>query len=144
MALARANRVLALAGNPTDQQSESLTSINEIIADSDQMVYDYTRTEESDWVDNVTHGYEWARDASEKLAASRLASEFHDINNKSEIYKKDAMESLKVLRQIGYGTTRDGDNPTFYSTVTAYKAIDSHLLGGYRYRSRNAFGGEYD
>ena len=143
MALARANVVMALAGNPTGQQQSAIPNLNDILKDADQMVYDFTRTEESDWIDDETHGYEWARSAAERLAASTLASMFHDINNKSEIYKKDAMESLKVLRQIGYGASRDGDNPTFYSTVTAYKSVGSHI-GAKRYRSRNAFGGEYD
>ena len=145
MALARANVVLALAGNPTGQQQSSIPALADVLADADQMVYDYTRTKAEDWVDNVTNGYEWARSAAEKLAASMLAAMFHDINKVSEQYNKDGMEKLKVLRQIGYGSTKDGDNPSFYSTVTAYKATANHLGAGMnRYRSRNAFGGEYD
>ena len=64
MVLARADRVIKLAGNPTDQQMQNVTDIEDIIEESDDMVYDYTRTVETDWVENVTHGYSWARDAS--------------------------------------------------------------------------------
>lgn len=143
MALARATVVMALAGNPTGQQQSTIPFLNDILEDADQMVYDYTRTEAADWIDDETHGYEWARSAAEKLAASNLASMFHDINQKSDIYKKDAMESLKVLRQIGYGASRDGDNPSFYSTGSKYKAVELRAGMG-RYRSRNFFGGEID
>src|SRR6188508_3486697 len=122
MALARADRVLKLAGNPTDQLMEGITDIDEIIEDGDDMVYDFTRTTAADWVEGVTHGYEWAREASEYLAASRLCNEFHDINQKADIYDKKGMEKLKTLRQIGYGNL-DGDNPSFYSTVTTYKTV---------------------
>lgn len=143
MALARAQRVLKLAGNPTDQLMEGLTDIDEIINDSDELVYDYTRTAASDWTEDVTHGYDWAREASEYLAASRLCNEFHDINNKADIYDKKGMEKLKTLRQIGYGNL-DGDNPSFYSTVTSYKTVASATVSPTRYKSRNAFGGDYD
>ena len=145
MALARADRVLKLAGNPTDQLMEGITDIDEIIEDGDDMVYDYTRTKAEDWVEGVTHGYEWAREASEYLAASRLCNEFHDINQKADMYDKKGMEKLKTLRQIGYGTL-DGDNPTFTSVVTSYKTIPgtTTTMRPPRYRSANAFGGEYD
>jgi hypothetical protein len=55
------------------------------------------------------------------------------------------MEKLKMLRQIGYGNL-DGDNPSFYSTVTTYKTVPgaAGLVKPMRYRSMNAFGGEYD
>lgn len=141
MALARATVVMALAGNPTGQQQSTIPYLNDILEDADQMVYDYTRTDASDWIDDETSGYEWARSAAEKLAASTLASMFHDINNKSDIYKKDAMDSLKVLRQIGYGT-KDGDNPSFQSAST-YKAVDP-IYPRARYRSNNFFGGATD
>jgi hypothetical protein len=145
MALARAARVLKLAGNPTDQQEEGTTDINDIIEDADGLVYAYTRTTAADWVEGVTHGYEWARDAAEYLAASRMASEFHDINQKADAYNKAGMEKLKILRQIGYGAM-DGDNPTFTSVVTSYKTIPgtTTFMRPPRYRSVNAFGGEYD
>jgi len=145
MVLARADRVIKLAGNPTDQQMQNVTDIEDIIEESDDMVYDYTRTVETDWVENVTHGYSWARDASEYLAASRLCNEFHDINQKADMYNKNAMEKLKTLRQIGYGDL-DSDNKSFYSTVTPYKTVGSSSIDGslLRYRSRNALGGEYD
>ena len=145
MALARADRVIKLAGNPTDQQQEGMTDINDIIEDSDGLVYSYTRTTAADWVEDVTHGYEWAREASEFLAASRMASEFHDINQKADIYNKAGMEKLKILRQIGYGSL-DGDNPSFTSVVTSYKTIPgtTSTMRPPRYRSTNAFGGEYD
>jgi hypothetical protein len=145
MALARAERVIKLAGNPTDQQMESLMDIDDLIEESDQMVYDYTRTTITQWTDGVTFGYEWARQASEYLAASRLCDEFHDINQKADMFNKKGMEKLKALRQIGYGTM-DGDNPSFSSTVTSYKTIPSSsgLIRPMRYRSDNAFGGEYD
>lgn len=143
MALARATVVMALAGNPTGQQQSTIPFLNDILEDADQMVYDYTRTIAAEWIDDETHGYEWARGAAEKLAASALASMFHDINNKSEIYKKDAMESLKVLSRIGYGDSRDGDNPSFYSASSIIKAADAKLGQG-RYRSKNFFGGESD
>ena len=145
MALARADRVIKLAGNPTDQQMEGLMDIDDLIAESDEMVYSYSRTKAIDWTENVTFGYEWARQASEYLAASRLCDEFHDINQKADMYNKKGMEKLKALRQIGYGTM-DGDNPSFESTVTPYKTIPSshNLTRPMRYRSDNAFGGEYD
>jgi hypothetical protein len=143
MALARAQRVLKLAGNPTDQLMEGITDIDDIIEDSDDMIYDYTRTDTDDWIEGVTHGYEWAREASEYLAASRLCNEFHDINNKADIYDKKGMEKLKTLRQIGYGNL-DGDNPSFYSTVTSYKTTATGHVSPARYRSMNAFGGDYD
>lgn len=145
MALARANRVIRLAGNPTDQQMQNITSIDEIIEDSDGLVYSYTRTTAADWIEDVTHAYEWAREASEYFAASRLAFEFHDINQKADRYEKLAMEKLKVLRQIGYGTL-DGDNPSFHSVVTSYKTIPgtTSTMRPPRYMSTNAFGGFYD
>lgn len=143
MALARAQVVMALAGNPTGQQQSSIPLLSDILEDADQMVYDYTRTEADDWIDDVTHGYEWARDAAEKLAASRLAAMFHDINKVSEQYNKDAMEKLKVLRQIGYGASRDGDNPSFYSASSIVRTADAKLEQG-RYRSKNFFGGDSD
>lgn len=142
MALARADRVIKLAGNPTDQQMEGLMDIDDVIAESDSMVYDYTRTKEDQWTENVTHGFEWAREASEYLAASRLCDEFHDINQKADIYDKKGMAKLKILRQIGYGTL-DGDNPSFTTTVTSSKT-SAYLVKPIRYRSNNAFGGEYD
>lgn len=145
MALARADRVLKLAGNPTDQLMENVTDIDEIVNDADELVYDYTRTQASDWTEDVTHGYDWAREAAEYLAASRLCNEFHDINQKADMYDKKGMEKLKTLRQIGYGTL-DGDNPTFTSVVTSYKTIPgtTTTMRPLRYRSANAFGGEYD
>jgi len=145
MALARADRVIKLAGNPTDQQMQNLMSIDDLIEESDGMVYDYTRTKAVDWTEGVTHGFEWARSASEYLAASILCNEFHDINQKADIYDKKGMEKLKMLRQIGYGNL-DGDNPAFYSTVTTSKVVPgaSGLIKPMRYRSTNAFGGEYD
>lgn len=143
MALARTTVVMALAGNPTGQQQSAIPHLADILEDADQMVYDYTRTEADDWIDDVTHGYEWARSAAEKIAASNIASMFHDINKKSEIYKKEAMEDLKVLARIGYGASRDGDNPSFYSASSIIRAADAKLGQG-RYRSKNFFGGEVD
>lgn len=111
---------------------------------SDSMVYDYTRTTADKWTENVTHGYEWARDASEYLAASRLCDEFHDINQKADLYDKKGMAKLKILRQIGYGTL-DGDNPSFTSSVTSSKTNPTaYMVKPLRYRSDNAFGGYYD
>lgn len=145
MALARADRVIKLAGNPTDQQMQNLMDIDDLIEESDNMVYDYTRTKSTDWTEGVSHGFQWAREASEYLAASRLCNEFHDINQKADLYDKAGMDKLKVLRQIGYGTL-DGDNPSFKSSVTPYKTIPTAygFLKPIRYRSNNAFGGEYD
>jgi|SRR5688500_16476757 len=142
MALARETRVIKLAGSPTDLQQQDALEVEEIIDDADQRVYDYTRTKASDWVEGVTSGYDWARNASEYLAAARLCEEFHDINNKAEVYRKAAMEDLKVLRQIGYGT-KDGDNPSFYSTTSKVATAELRASQG-RYRSKNFFGGEYD
>lgn len=145
MALARSERVIKLAGNPTSQQQQAGLQIADVIADADDMVYDYTRTTALFWVEDVTKGFSWAREASEKIAASRLCDEYHDINNKSDKYMKDGQKALDTLRQIGYGSNIDGDNPSFYSTVTPYKASANHIgAGTVRYRSRNAFGGEYD
>jgi hypothetical protein len=143
MVLARATVVMALAGNPTGQQQAAIPHLNDILRDAEQMVYDYTRTEAADWIDDVTHGYEWARSAAEKLAASNLASMFHDINKKSEVYKKEAMDDLKVLSRIGYGTSRDGDNPSFVIASSRAKTIELHT-SSQRYRSKNFFGGDTD
>lgn len=143
MALARSTVVMALAGNPTGQQQSTIPYLNDILEDADQMVYDYTRTEADDWIDDETHGYEWARQAAELLAASMLARMFHDINQKSDIYKKDAMDMLKTLRNMGYGVSREGDNPSFYSASSVIKAAEAKLGLG-RYRSKNFFGGETD
>lgn len=142
MALARADRVLKLAGNPTDQQMTGSTDIDDIIEEADSMIYSYTRTKAEDWTEGITHGFEWARDAAEYLAASRVCNEFHDINQKADMYDKTAMEKLKILRQIGYGTM-DGDNPTFTSVVTSYKTIPgtTTYMRPIRYLSDNAFGG---
>lgn len=142
MALARANRVKKLAGDPTDQQMETMMDLDDILDDADQKVYDYTKTDAADWVEDDTHGYDWARDAAEYFAATRLSEEFHDINNKSDVYRKAAMENLKTLRQIGYGV-RDGDNPSFVSATSRYTAAQLQA-GKTRYRSKNFFGGEYD
>jgi hypothetical protein len=150
MALARSSRVIKLAGNPTSQQQQPKLEINDIIADADRKVYAYTRTEETDWIEGETFGFEWARDAAEYLAASRLCNEFHDISNKADIYFKQGMQSLTILKQNGYGV-KDSDNPGFYSSAAAFgssstSAIIQDIYGGSipRYRSRNAFGGEYD
>lgn len=143
MALARAAVVMALAGNPTGQQQSAIPNLNDILEDADQMVYDYTRTKEEDWIDDQTHGYEWARAAAEKLAASTLASQFHDINQKADIYYKNAMEMLKSLKNMGYGNSRDGDNPSFYSASSRYSTA-SLVTSKSRYRSNNFFGGETD
>lgn len=141
MGLARENRVKKLAGDPTDQQSEGLMDMEDLLNDADQKVYDYTKTDADFWVEDVTHGYDWARDAAEYFAATRLSEEFHDINNKSDVYRKAAMENLKTLRQIGYGTA-DGDNPAFVSASSRYSTATLPPVG--RYRSKNFFGGETD
>lgn len=142
MALAREERVKKLAGDPTDQQMDGLMNITELIDDADNKVYSYTRTDAAFWVEDVTHGYDWARDAAEYFAATRLAEEFHDINKMSESYRKAAMDNLKILRQIGYGT-QDGDNPSFISARSTYVATQLGVGAG-RYRSNNFFGGETD
>ena len=143
MALARATTVMALAGNPTGQQQSAIPNLSEILEYADQMVYDYTRTTEADWIDDVTHGYEWARAAAEKFAASTLASQFHDINQKADMYYKSAMETLKTLKNMGYGNSRDGDNPSFYSASSRYSTANL-VSSKSRYRSNNFFGGETD
>lgn len=143
MALARAEVVMALAGNPTGQQQSAIPNFDDILEDADQMVYDYTRTTADDWIDDVTHGYEWARDAAELLAASKVARIFHDINQKAEMYKKDAMDTLKALKNMGYGASRDGDNPSFYSASSRYSTANL-VTSKSRYRSNNFFGGGTD
>lgn len=143
MGLARENRVKKLAGDPTDQQSENLMDMADLLDDADQKVYDYTRTDADFWVEDVTHGYDWARDAAEYFAAVRLCEEFHDINNKADLYRKAAMENLTTLRKIGYGTA-DGDNPSFTSATSRYTAVQLSTNEAGRYRSRNFFGGVND
>ena len=141
MTLARAEVVIQLAGNPTDQQQEGIMGVDEIIEESDQMVYDYTRTAAEDWIEDVTSGFSWARQASEYLAASKLSSMFHDINQRADMYNKTGMDKLKTLRQIGYGT-KDGDNPSF-QIASSYKAV-TPASPTTRYRSNNFFGGGTD
>lgn len=152
MVLSRQGRVIKLMGSPSTQEQAGL-DIPSALEDADRIVFEYTRQKE--WIEpdpdndiDGTFGYEWAREAAEKWAAARLCDEWQNMNQKSERYYKDAEKALATLRKIGYGTM-DGDNPTFYSTVTPYKTIGnaaaSHVgAESIRFRSRNAFGGEYD
>lgn len=140
MVLAREERVLKLIGSPSTQEQQGL-DIDSAILDGDKIVIEYTK--QADWDPVDTYGYTWAQEAAEKWAASRLCDEWQNMNQKSERYKKEAMEALQTLRQIGYGTMH-GDNPTFYSTVTSYKTVASSTVQPLRYRSSNAFGGTYD
>lgn len=140
MVLAREERVMKLIGSPSTQEQQGL-DIDAALLDGDKIVIEYTR--QLEWDENDTYGYAWAQEAAEKWAASRLADEWQNMNQKSERFKKEAMDALATLRQIGYGTM-DGDNPTFYSTVTSYKTVASSAVVPLRYRSRNAFGGDYD
>ena|ERR1044072_5737073 len=148
--LVRQASVLKLAGSPSAQEQSGLDIAGAIKA-GEEIVKEYTR--KRDWIEpdpdnNIDgdYGFYWAQEAAEKWAAARLCDEWQNMNQKSERYRKEAMDALATLRKIGYGTT-DGDNPSFYSTVTPYKTvgassvIDGSLL---RYRSRNALGGDYD
>ncbi len=140
MALARLDRVLKLIGSPSSQQQAKM-DVPAAIADADKIVYEYTKKKV--WTDGVDHGYAWAQDAAEKWAAHRMLEEFYDPTNlKSERMRKEAMEDFDVLRKIGYGT-EDGDNPLFYSSSVVAKTIANNP-DALRYRSRNAFGGDYD
>lgn len=152
MVLIREDSVLRLAGSPSVQEQEGL-DIDGAIKSGNNIVYEYTR--KKDWIepdpDNDIEGdfgFYWAQEAAEKWAAARLADEWQNMNQKSERYRKEAMEALAALRKIGYGS-KDGDNPSFYSTVTGYKTIGNVAVNhsnaqNIRFRSRNAFGGEYD
>lgn len=152
MVLARQSRVIKLMGSPSPQEQTRL-DIAGALEDADRIVFEYTR--KKDWIEpdldndiEGTFGYEWAREAAEKWAAARLCDEWQNMNQKSERYYKDADRALATLRKIGYGTM-DGDNPSFYSTVTPYKTIANAAANhtgaqNIRFRSRNAFGGEYD
>ena len=159
MGLARSERVIALIGSPTEEQEQEGMDIAGALLDADRIVYDFTR--KRDWVapdpDNDIEGdtgFAWAQDAAERWAAARLLDEWKGDEVKVDRLRKQAMEDLTTLRKIGYGTI-DSDNPSFYSTVTAYKtrannsaALNGHTLdsgtGIKRYRSDNAFGGYYD
>jgi|SRR5688500_4949738 len=151
MVLVRLNSVLRLAGSPSAQEQTEL-DIDGAVKSGEEIVKEYTR--KKDWIEpdpdnNIDgdYGFFWAQEAAEKWAAARLADEWQNMNQKSERYRKEAMEALATLRKIGYGVT-DGDNPSFYSTVTPYRTIGNtsvHIDGqNVRFRSRNAFGGEYD
>lgn len=146
MALARKSRVLNLIGSPSvDQQSR--LNVDEALKDGDRIVYDYTR--KSDWItpdpDNNIEGdfgFEFAREAAEKWAAFRLMEEKSDQLNKAPQYREEAQLALDTLRKIGY-PIKDGDNPSFYSTVSKYKSIALNDSVE-RHLTRNFFGGEYD
>lgn len=152
MVLARQDRVIRLMGSPSPQEQTGL-DVAGALADADRIVFEYTR--KKDWIEpdpdndiEGTFGYEWAREAAEKWAAARLCDEWQNMNQKSERYYKDVDRALTTLRKIGYGTM-DGDNPSFYSTVTPYRTIANAAANhtgaqSTRFRSRNAFGGEYD
>lgn len=148
MVLARQSRVLKIIGSPSTQEQSGL-DIAGAITDADEIVFEYTRTDADDWVEGVTFGFAWAREAAEKWAAARLLEEWQDMNQKSDKYRKESDGALANLRKMGYGS-KDGDNPSFYSTVTPYKTVGSStsasgiIYGGPRYLSRNAFGGDYD
>lgn len=160
MGLARKDRVIALIESPSEEQEQQDMDIDGALIDGDRMVYDFTRKRE--WTapdpDNDIlgdTGYGWAQDAAEKFAASRLVSEWKGDDIIIQRYRKEAMDDLTVLKRIGYGEL-DSDNPSFYSTVTAYKTTipnsSSSPNGGHtvsttrskRYISDNAFGGNYD
>lgn len=140
MALARLSRVLKLIGSPSVQQQAKM-DVAGAIADADKVVQDYTKKDT--WIDGVDHGFALAQDAAEKWAASRAIAEFADPTNmKGAQLRKEAMEDFDLLRKTGYGTT-DGDNGLFYSSSASYKTIANDPTA-LRYRSRNAFGGDYD
>ena len=150
MVLVRMDSVLRLAGSPSTQEQEQL-DVDGAIKSANNIVYEYTR--KKDWIEPDPNndiegdfGFYWAQEAAEKWAAARILEEWQDMNQKSDKYRKESMEALATLRKIGYGTA-DGDNPSFYSTVTNYKTIGvaNHVgASTMRFRSRNAFGGEYD
>jgi hypothetical protein len=139
MPLARKPRVLKLIGSPSDQQQLKL-DVDGAIEDADKIVFEYTK--KSSWIEGIDNGYAWAEDAAEKWAAHRLLEEFQDMNMKSDKMRKEAMEDLDILRRIGYGTL-DGDNPLFYSAAAPKRTI-AYNPNAERYKSRNAFGGDYD
>lgn len=140
MVLSRQARVMKLIGSPSTQEQTRL-DIAGALLDGDKIVFEYTR--QLTWNESTTYGFAWAQEAAEKWAAARLCEEWQDMNQKSEKYKKESMDALATLRQIGYGEM-DGDNPTFYSTVTSYKTTATANVRPLRYRSVNAFGGDYD
>jgi hypothetical protein len=153
MVLVRQASVLKLAGSPSAQEQARL-DVAGAVKSGNEIVKEYTR--KKDWIEpdpdndiEGDYGFYWAQEAAEKWAAARLADEWQNMNQKSERYRKEAMEALATLRKIGYGVV-DGDNPSFYSTVTTYKTIGTAASANHvgaqstRFRSRNALGGDYD
>jgi hypothetical protein len=138
MALADESDVRSLIGNPTVRQvTDNQLDIPGTLTEADKMVYAVTRKD--DWTPD-DYGWEWAKDAATKLAASKLISQFYDPKDKSKVYRDDFEFDLSVLRRIGFGGAKDSGNPLSAMAVGSYKR---DIRDEEPYMSRNVFGEHY-
>jgi len=117
MPLAEKLAVTRFAGNLSPRELGTV-DIDDILAEADGVVYEVTRK------DNWTvgeYGYELARQAANRYAASILLDQTHDPKNRAPVYMKQYEDTIAKLKSLGYGGTKDSGNPSYHIAIGSYR-----------------------